>query len=394
MPTASTVDGIIEEAYDCVVKEDRWDELLASYARLVGADSGLIYLRPRMSGGTLIASLDYDVSSKLAKYLSYYEARSPLLGLYRELSEAEISALGEFAFSSDYRRTEYYQDWVRPQGYADLLGTHLVRTPQLYAWLALRRSEQRGAYTRPEVLAAKRVAPHLMRAIKLRSRLEEERCSAGRLRGTLDMLRFGILVVDASAKVLMANRTADSILRTGDGLRCRHGRLACARAQETSAVHHALRVLTQTGTATDLYVSRSPGLRPLTLHVMPISSLSAWSGFAPPSGIAAVFVMDPTSSSPNIDAFAAMYALTASESRVLREIVACGGLVHAAEKLKVSVPTARTHLQSVFAKTSTNNQAELVQLVTRSTLQLNGAEFAQEAFVSHLRIPSPIPRCE
>jgi DNA-binding CsgD family transcriptional regulator/PAS domain-containing protein len=368
MSTRSKVDEVIRDAYDCVVTEDGWNGLLASYARLVGADSGVIYVKPRTAAGTLIASLDYDASSQLSKYLSYYETRSPLLALYRQLPEAEIYALGEFAFSPDYRRTEYFQDWVRPQGYADLLGTHLVRTPQLYAWLALRRSEQRGTYTRPEILAAKRVAPHLMRAIKFRSQLEEERANASSLRGALEALRFGILIVDAGARVLMANRPADAIFRACDGLRCRHGRLACNRSNETSALHHAIRALTQAGAASDLYASRSNGHRPLTLHVMPISSLSAWNGFAPPSGVAVVFVMDPMSSVPNVAGFAATYALTSAETRVLREIVACGGLVQAAEKLQIAVPTARTHLQNVFSKTATNNQAELVQLVMRSSL--------------------------
>lgn len=363
---------VIEQAYDCVVDENGWDRLLASYTRLVGAESGFIYLRPgRGNGGALIASLNYETSARLGKYLAYYEARDPRRPLYRKLPEAEVRALGEFAFSPEYRETEFFQDWARPQGYADMLGANLVRTPRLYAWLALRRGEQRGAYTLAELRAAKRIAPHVTRAIKLRSRLEVESSNASSLRETLEVLGFGVLIVDAGAKVLMANRAADSMLRTGDGLVSHHGRLACVRPQETSVVHHAIRALTQASTATDLYVSRSDGRRPLTLHVVPISSLSAWKGFAPPTGVAAIFVIDPTSSAANVGGFASTYALTNSESRVLREIIACEGLVHAAEKLRIAVPTARTHLQHIFLKTSTNNQAELVQLVMRSSLQLH-----------------------
>ncbi len=373
MPKAPTAYSVIEEAYDCVVEDHGWNTLLASYTRLVGADSGLVYLRPRTGVvGAPIASINYDISIALGKFLAYYEARSPVHALYRKLPETQVIALGEFAFSPDYRETEYFQDWVRPQGFADLLGGHLVRTPKLHAWLSLRRAEQRGAYTPAEIRAAKRVAPHLTRAIKLRSRLEGERRTASSLRETLEVLGFGILIVDVSAKVLMANRAADLILRTGDGLQSHHGRLTCARPQETSAVHHAIRNLTQVGTEADLHVSRSDGRRPFTLHVMPISSLSAWMGFAPSTGIAAVFVIDPMSAAADVDGFAATYELTTSESRMLREIVACGGLMRAAEKLHIAVSTARTHLQHIFSKTSTKNQAELVQLVTRSSLNLLG----------------------
>jgi DNA-binding CsgD family transcriptional regulator len=63
-----------------------------------------------------------------------------------------------------------------------------------------------------------------------------------------------------------------------------------------------------------------------------------------------------------------MYYLTRSETRVLREIVTCGGLVQSAQKLNIALTTARTHLQSVFAKTESRTQTELVQLVMRSSL--------------------------
>jgi DNA-binding CsgD family transcriptional regulator/PAS domain-containing protein len=371
MPKAITTNRVIEQAYDCVVEEDGWDELLASYARLVGADSGLMYLVPRLDiAGRTIASVNYDLSSSgLKKYLAYYEARSPTHPIYRKLPEADVRPVGAFAFSPDFRETEFYQDWARPQGYADMLGSHLVHTPQLHAWLCLRRAEDRGAYTRPEILAARHVAPHLSRAIKLRARFEQEMSAVGCLRETLEALSFGVLILNADAKVIMANRTADSIVRAGDGLRCNHGRLACARTQETSVLHHAIRNLASAGTVMDLYVSRSDGRRPLTVHIMPIASLTAWRGFAPPAAVAAAFVIDPLNCTATVDGFAAAYGLTASESRVLREIISCEGLVQAARKLRIAVPTAKTHLQHIFSKTSTSSQVELVQLLMRSSLQ-------------------------
>jgi DNA-binding CsgD family transcriptional regulator len=155
----------------------------------------------------------------------------------------------------------------------------------------------------------------------------------------------------------------------GEGLRCNHGRLACARTQETFVLHHAIRNLASAGTVMDLYVSRSDGRRPLTVHIMPIASLTAWRGFAPPAAVAAAFVIDPLNCTATVDGFAAAYGLTASESRVLREIISCEGLVQAARKLRIAVPTAKTHLQHIFSKTSTSSQVELVQLLMKSSLQ-------------------------
>jgi DNA-binding CsgD family transcriptional regulator len=127
----------------------------------------------------------------------------------------------------------------------------------------------------------------------------------------------------------------------------------------------------QAGTAADLPVSRNRGRRPLMLHVLPIPSPSAWNGFVPRSGMAAIFVIDPMSAAPNVEALAAAYGLTGSETRVLHEIVTRGRLVQSAQQLNIAVTTARTHLQSVFAKTGTRSQTELVQLVMKSSLQLS-----------------------
>lgn len=82
-----------------------------------------------------------------------------------------------------------------------------------------------------------------------------------------------------------------------------------------------------------------------------------------------MFVIDPLVGS-NVDMLSNAYGLTKAESRVLREIVQCGGLVDAARKLRISVPTGRTHLQHIFEKTNVATQAELVRLFMMSSLQL------------------------
>ena len=125
-------------------------------------------------------------------YLSYYEPRSPLIQHYRKQPEGHVHALGDYAFSATYRETEYFQDWVRPQGFADMIGGHLVRTQQHYAWLSLRRAEQRGTYSPSDIRAANRVARHLGRVITLRFKLEMERNITNGLRDFLELVGFGV----------------------------------------------------------------------------------------------------------------------------------------------------------------------------------------------------------
>jgi DNA-binding CsgD family transcriptional regulator len=374
MTRLSEVDRLIGQTYECLVEEDGWRELLASYARLIGGDSGLIYLKPRGAPkGKILTSLGLDVSYRVDNYLSYYEPRSPILPLYRRLPEGQVHALGEYAFSAPYRKSEYFQDWVRPQGYGDMVGVHLLRNGQHSAWLSIRRAEERGTYSVFDIHAAECLIPHLARGISLRFRLEAERAAQNSLRNSLELVGFGVIIVAANRKILIANEAADNVLKLADGLKSHQGRLECDQPRDAAALHAAVAAAAQPRKADhhvrlDFFVSRNEANAPLTLHVVPLSSASVITGLSAQSSVA-IFVIDPLRGAPDTDRFATAHGLTPAERRVLNEIVRGGGLVEAAAKLGIAVPTARTQLQQVFQKTRTASQAELVRLVMLSPLR-------------------------
>ena len=375
MPTAQEVDQVIDQTYDCLINDEGWKPLLSAYVRLVGGDSGVIYVKPRsVTSGRAVTAVGIDPGG-LETYFSYYEARSPLMARFRRQPEGQVSALGEYAFSNAYRETEFFQDWVRPQRYADMLGAHLVRSPLVYAWLSIRRSEDHGVYSPHELRVANRVARHLARVIQLWFHRESEREIAQNVRDTLDETAFGLLIVDSKGKVQMANQAANDILRAGDGLALHHGRLVCSRPEETSAMEAAIRGSAHGRSGNDLVVrdfclSRRSTDSALRVHVIPIHSSSTWSRSAPSCGAAAIFIADPLANAANVNGFAKAYRLTAAERNVLREVVKCGGLIEAAHNLGVKLPTARTHLQRIFEKTEVNSQTELIRLVMTLPLRI------------------------
>ena len=160
MPRGPELDSLIGQAYDCVLDPEGWGALLDACARFAGGDTAVVYVKPRASAaGSLLTSRDFDLSYNVSRYLSYYEQRSPLIQFYARQPEGRVGALGDYAFSAAYRETEFFQDWIRPQGFADMLGSHLVRGPQLSAWMSIRRSEPRGLYSTAEIQAAGRLLP-------------------------------------------------------------------------------------------------------------------------------------------------------------------------------------------------------------------------------------------
>jgi DNA-binding CsgD family transcriptional regulator len=199
---------------------------------------------------------------------------------------------------------------------------------------------------------------------------------ADTLRAATNVLGFGLLIVDSAANVLAANRAANALLKRADGLRSYRGRLSCDDRHETRALRGAIiHAATEParnpgGAAVHVGVTRGVAHRPLTVHVVPLASVSANGCPAFRGGVAAVFLMDPMGAAGDVESVARAYHLTPSESRLVAHMIAGRGLVEVAAQLRVAMPTVRTHLQHIFAKTGTSNQSELVRLVVKSCVPL------------------------
>jgi len=89
---------------------------------------------------------------------------------------------------------------------------------------------------------------------------------------------------------------------------------------------------------------------------------------------AAIFVQDPVVVPPLPgEAFAKLYGLTGSELRVLLAMAPGLSVKEAAEVLGIGATTAKTHLQNIYAKTSTSKQTELMQLFMSSAPPVQGS---------------------
>jgi DNA-binding CsgD family transcriptional regulator len=64
------------------------------------------------------------------------------------------------------------------------------------------------------------------------------------------------------------------------------------------------------------------------------------------------------------------FGLTPAEARLVLRLVSGGSLRSAARALGIKYETVRTHLKSIFQKTGTRRQAELVIVVIRSMSEL------------------------
>lgn len=183
----------------------------------------------------------------------------------------------------------------------------------------------------------------------------------------LDHLHTALVLVDATAKVLFANRNARAIVDRRDGLAFCRGELV---AQDVSA-RAALRAIvaaTISGSAikgkqSAMLVSRATK-RPLQIVAVPYPSETNLP--TPGKAAAVVFITDPDQKpATQPETLRLLYGLTCAETKLAMLLLDGISLLEAAELSNVGRETVRSQLKSIFGKTGTRRQSELIGLLAR-----------------------------
>jgi len=188
----------------------------------------------------------------------------------------------------------------------------------------------------------------------------------------LDLLNIGVIVCSVRAKVLFANRTAEAILQSGDGLEIKSdGTIHSTQAPDTalaSLIEKACCITNdgQTGDRESAMSIRRGSRRPLTLVVRPVSR-SARVGVE--SEVTAVLIMVLDSALPvqtKESELRRLYGLTVCESRLAKLLMEGRDLDACCEELGISRSTVRMHRRNLFSKTGVRRQTQLIALLFRS----------------------------
>lgn len=101
---------------------------------------------------------------------------------------------------------------------------------------------------------------------------------------------------------------------------------------------------------------------PLRVVVSPVAGKRSLFGPEPPGAM--VFVADPDRHPlPTEEEIRALFGLTAAEARLARALAEGLDVAQAAQRLGQSIVTLRTRLKTIFDRTDTHRQSELIQLI-------------------------------
>jgi DNA-binding CsgD family transcriptional regulator len=182
----------------------------------------------------------------------------------------------------------------------------------------------------------------------------------------LNAVRQPAIAVDCRGSVLAVNASAEQIF--DDELYVLHRRLVIrdegARHQLNALVDRMRSVADTEELATDpVVIRRQDRRRPILIRILPVHGAAR----TPFIGARAVLTLTPIQSSSPQDStlIAKTFDLTRSEGKLACLIAQGLDPTQAAIRLGVSRETVRTQLKSIFAKTSTHRQSELVAMLSR-----------------------------
>jgi DNA-binding CsgD family transcriptional regulator len=364
-------------AYDAVIAPERWTTFLAALARAMGGASlGMSLRHPRDGNPGWVVFHDAD-DAFARSYGEHFFRIDP----FRVRSDAlapgscEVMAGGTIEAAA-VERSEFYNDWMRPQGFvpAPSIGLTLDRD----AWgepIGIGVFRPRGAreYGAREVRLLRALTPHLQRATRTALHLADAERQLSAVADALDLLPSAAVLLDADGRVVRANRKAHALAEHGRPFVATRASLALD-PEVVAALRHVAdeprpeRPIVRGATPDAIAVRRGDGRAPLWLRPVPCAS-SEVAGLDGPPGWLWVLLEDPEDvAHPSVEALMSILGLTNAEARLTARLVAGRRLEQAAGELGIAHETARTHLKAAFRKTGARSQTDLVRIVLQRPL--------------------------
>lgn len=281
---------------------------------------------------------------------------------------AVIVSSGRSFRGKSFFRTSLYRRLLQPSDLAHIAGAAAVNTGEAHASVWLARSERSPDFSADDTNALRALLPHFSRVMTVYHRIRRAELRTEMVEGAFDRLAVGVVLLDAKGAPVMVNREAERLAARKDGFVLKIDGLAADRINDTKKLRELIRRVGSGGSADHgagagtVRLVRPSGLPDFHIVALPLPKRCQSNGGG---GAAAVlFVTDPEKPQGLVDSLLGdLYGLTDAEVRLVTRLLEGGGLTVAAEKLGLSRNTVHSQLASVFLKTNTRSQSELVTLL-------------------------------
>jgi DNA-binding CsgD family transcriptional regulator len=359
------IKAAVDDVMAAAILGGGWEPALAQFSHASGARGAVLMrgaVRMPNCAHHVLAVITTDDMAELVQ--AYVAGRRPPNSRYSRVqygSAARFRVDHDDYTDAELQRDPYYQEFLRPAGYFWHANLPLTLGRDEFVELSLKRRIEAGPYQRADVALIDAVVPDLLVAARLaKYTLDAEARGMARL---LEQRGTPVFELDSWGRVLSRHAAAED---AAGPLRVIRRRLVASdRAAQPALDRGVARVLAVPGATALVPLTGLQGGR-CFLQVLPVPG-RARDIFLSTAALAVL--IDGGEPPPwvrlDVATVAYAFALTDREAAVTCLLAEGATIADVAQRLGMQVGTVRVHLRSVFAKTGTNRQAELVALLGR-----------------------------
>lgn len=375
MDAADRLLDLLEKLYAAPGTDDGW---LAFLNDLQGAMSGSAVtfishdFRERYTSTAMTTLTD---AASLKEYRDHWGAQDPWAYSKRlqRVGAGSVVIGDELIAHTDMKRTAFYNDFARHHDVVRCVVGMIELAPRVMSVVSVNGSERRGPFDNEQAALLEQLMPHLHRALQVHRRVSAAEGISEGVASVIARSSRAVFLTDVEGRVTFMNAAASQLVAMRDGLTVERGQLRAARPSDTTSIQVLLADVVKTsngdglGAGGALALGRPSGRRPLAVLVCPMSRRrTVFPGLE--TAAAMVFVSDPERSTvPDEDMLQALFGLTPAESKLTHLLAQGVSLQEAAARLSLRSETVRCRVKTIFEKTSTHGQAELVRLILSAT---------------------------
>lgn len=363
----------VGQFYEGITVPAAWQDALKSLRLIAGSTHVALTTWERASNITVLHESTELPQNCSQQFSDYYHVLDPTRDNIDRIAVGSWYIDRQHLNSRMIGRSPFYQEFMRDYDLDSIIATPLVRDGTGDSFLVFQFGlNEAHSWCAPLELCE--ILPHIRRALLLRRRFSALTIEKSICADVLAGLQTPLLVVDATARIVLENKAAETALKQHRCVNTAAERFVLTGVDGP----HLARLLAHAcgdgarRVAGAMLAGRVDGA-PFQILVVPLPEQYGPSGGGR-SPLALVLLRDAhTQFDTPVILLQQLYGVTVSEARIALGILHGGTPSSLAANSGVSMATVRTQLSAVFQKTGTRRQAELVQLLgTLSMVAVTG----------------------
>lgn len=369
MGAVNSREVLLDDLYEAAVDATLWPRVLRGLADRVGGHDAVLrsYDLYTEVGPVVTGRMDPAVlEANFRKFTTQNPLKTPLDQIARSKWVPGYKRDIDWLPKEEFVRTAYYNDFYKKFDIHSDVSIGFESVDSRWTGVDIYRSERQGAFTGDDLAFCMSLHPHMVRATRLARSLSAAAGVRDSLAELVDRSPASLFLLDRTGVVRHVNAAGLRLIAQGKGVTVRKDRLVGA----TRGATQRLQALIGRAGDTDLRAGGSMGMiatesqHRLAIEVAPLAARQAWPFTAGPAVVVSI-ADEGAGGDVSEPMLRDLFDLTPAEIRVAAALFAGLQPAEAAERLGVGMPTIRSHLVHIYAKTGAAGKSDLCRLLGR-----------------------------